>query len=104
MELLTSKCLAKDRDDRYQHASDTAVDLRTLGEKLKSGRSTVLRTAPMTGAIPATMTAAPTLNPAEALPPGAVPVQQKSLRATQVLAAVSTLVFKTGDGIVLCVY
>ncbi len=93
LELLTSKCLAKDRDDRYQHASDAAVDLRTLGEKLKSGRSTILRTAPMTGAVPAPMTAGQTLNPAEALPPGAVIVQQKSHRAAQALAAAFAIAF-----------
>ncbi len=93
LELLTSKCLAKDRDDRYQHASDTAVDLRTLGEKLKSGRSTVLRTAQMTGAIPATMTAAQTLNPAEALPPGVAPVRQSTYRALQAVAAVLAIAF-----------
>ena len=81
LDLLTSKCLAKDRDDRYQHASDAAVDLRTLGEKLKSGRSTVLRTAKMTGAVPATMTAAQTVNAAEALPPGTAPVRQNTFRA-----------------------
>jgi len=53
LELLTSKCLAKDRDDRYQHASETAVDLQMLAEKLKSGRSTILRPPQMTGAAPA---------------------------------------------------
>ena len=37
------------------------------------------------------MTAAHTLNPAEALPPGAVIVQQSSHRAAQALAAVATL-------------
>ena len=70
LELLASKCLAKDREDRYQSAKEIAVDLRTLAEKLKSGRSTVLRA----GAVPATMTAAHTLNPAEALAPDALVV------------------------------
>ncbi len=93
LELLTSKCLAKDRDDRYQHASEASVDLRTLGEKLKSGRSTILRTAPMTGAVPVPMTAAQTVNPAEALPPGAVIVQQKGQRILQGLAALFALAF-----------
>ncbi len=91
LELLASKCLAKDRDDRYQHASETSVDLRTLAEKLKSGRSTILRTTPMTGAVPATMTAAQTLNPAEALPPDAMIVQRRSQRALQALAALVTI-------------
>jgi Tol biopolymer transport system component len=43
LELLTSKCLAKDRENRYQSAKEIAVDVRTLAEKLKSGRSTILR-------------------------------------------------------------
>ena len=88
LELLASKCLAKGAADRYQHASEAAVDLRTLAEKLKSGRSTILQTTNLTGGVPATMTAAQTVSPAEALPPGAVIVQQKSQRALQALAAV----------------
>ena len=91
LELLASKCLAKDAADRYQHASEAAVDLRTLAEKLKSGRSTILQTTNLTGGVPATMTAAQTVSPAEALPPGAVIVQQSSHRALQALAAVATL-------------
>ena len=43
LEFIVSKCLAKDREDRYGFAQETAKDLRTLGEKLKSGRSTILR-------------------------------------------------------------
>ncbi len=92
LEFVATKCLAKDAEDRYQAAKEVAVDLRTLAEKLKSGRSTILRTTQMTGAVPATMTPTQTVNPAKALPSGAVIVQQKSHRATQVLAAVSTLV------------
>ncbi len=44
LEWIVGKCLAKDREDRYNHAEDLMLDLRTLAEKLKSGRSTVLRT------------------------------------------------------------
>ena len=91
LELLASKCLAKDREDRYQHASDTAVDLRTLGEKLKSGRSTILRTTQMPGAVPATMTAGQTVNPAEALTPDVMVVQRRSQRTLQAFAAVLAL-------------
>jgi serine/threonine protein kinase len=92
LELLTSKCLAKDREDRYQSAKEIAVDLRMLAEKIRSDRSTILRTTNLTPGVPATMTTAQTLNPAESLPPGTVIVQQSSHRATQVLAAVATLV------------
>jgi serine/threonine protein kinase len=91
LELLTSKCLAKDREDRYQHASETAVDLRTLAENLKSGRSTILRPTQMTGAAPATMTAAQTPTPADAPPPAAVIVQQSNQRMLQAVAASATL-------------
>ncbi len=92
LEFAVGKCLEKDADSRYQHASDVAVDLRNLQDKLRSGRSTILRTTPMTGAVPATMTAGPTVNPAEALPPGAVIVQQKSQRLQQGLAAALAIV------------
>jgi len=93
LELLASKCLAKDRDDRYQHASDAAVDLRTLGEKLKSGHSTILRTAQMTGAVPATMTASQTISPTEALPPNTVAVGKRRLQVVYGLAALFAVAF-----------
>lgn len=54
LEFIAGKCLAKDAADRHQHASDIAVDLRTLGDKLQSGRSTILRTANTQLAAPAT--------------------------------------------------
>ncbi len=86
LEFIVGKCLAKDREDRHQAAKEVAVDLRTLAEKLKSGRSTILRTAQMTGAVPATQAAAHTLNPVVAPPPG------KSLRMWQALAAAAGLI------------
>ena len=46
LEWIVGKCLAKNREDRYNHAEDMMLDLRTLAEKLKSGGSTVLRTQP----------------------------------------------------------
>ncbi len=42
LEVVVGKCLAKDPVDRYDSASDVAKDLRSLGEKLKSGRSTII--------------------------------------------------------------
>ncbi len=86
LEFIVGKCLAKDREDRHQSAKEIAVDLRTLAEKLKSGRSTILRTAQMTGALPAAANAAHTLNPVIAPPPG------KALRMWQALAAATTLI------------
>ena len=93
LELLTSKCLAKDRDDRYQSAKEITVDLRTLAEKLKSGRSTVVRTTNLTAGVPPTMTAAHALNPAEAVPPDVVMMKRSSKQALQATAAVLAIAF-----------
>ena len=49
LEFAVAKCLAKDAQDRYGHADEIAKDLRTLGEKLKSGRSTILHTGIVAG-------------------------------------------------------
>ena len=45
LEWIVGKCLAKDAEKRYQSATELIVDLETLQEKLKSGKSTILRTA-----------------------------------------------------------
>lgn len=45
LEFITTKCLAKDAASRYQQAREVSVDLRNLQDKLRSGRSAVLRTA-----------------------------------------------------------
>ena len=52
LEFLVNKCLAKDTANRYQSAGEMIVDLRNLGEKLKSGQSKVL-SAPAQAADPA---------------------------------------------------
>ena len=64
LELLVNKCLAKDADRRYQSTADMVVDLETLSEKFKSGKSTILRPAPLPSA-PATTdsTTGPTVTP-----------------------------------------
>ena len=43
LELLVNKCLAKDAGRRYQSTADMVVDLESLSDKLKSGKSTILR-------------------------------------------------------------
>ena len=45
LEFTVTKCLAKDREERYKDAGDLIVDLKSLHKRLESGRSTVLRTA-----------------------------------------------------------
>ena len=45
LEWIVGKCLAKDAAKRYQSAAELIVDLETLQEKLKSGKSAILKTA-----------------------------------------------------------
>ena len=46
LEWIVGKCLAKDIENRYQTTGEMVVDLRTLQDKLKSGKSAILRSAP----------------------------------------------------------
>jgi serine/threonine-protein kinase len=62
LEVFVGKCLAKDRADRYGNAGEIAKDLRTLAEKLKSGKSAILRTVSPGADSPTTMAARPTGN------------------------------------------
>jgi serine/threonine-protein kinase len=70
LEILVNKCLAKQADRRYQSTADMVVDLETLSDKLKSGKSAILRTPVVTGAVVTGTHAGPT-QPAGA--PDAVP-------------------------------
>ena len=40
LELIVNKCLAKDREKRYQHTDELLLDLETLKKKLESSQST----------------------------------------------------------------
>ena len=66
LEDYVGKCLAKKAADRYQHAGDMAVDLRTLAEKLGSGESTILRATNTIPSIPTAPATNPTESPARA--------------------------------------
>ena len=44
LELLVNKAIAKEAARRYQSTADMVVDLETLSDKLKSGKSTILKT------------------------------------------------------------
>jgi hypothetical protein len=46
LEWIVGKCLAKEREERYQHVSELLVDLRGLRRKLESGKSSKLVTKP----------------------------------------------------------
>ena len=49
LEFMIGKCLAKATGQRYQNTADMIVDLGNLTDKLKSGGSTILRTAAAEG-------------------------------------------------------
>ena len=89
LEFAVGKCLEKYADSRYQHASDTAVDLRNIQDKLRSGRSTILRTAQMTGAVPAV--AGRTVSPVVAPSPKTSPRIWQALFGVAMIALLGTL-------------
>ena len=43
LDFIVSKAMAKDAGERYQHVEEMIVDLLSLGKKLESGKSTILR-------------------------------------------------------------
>ena len=96
LEFIVGKCLAKDREDRTGAAHELARELRTLSDKLKSGRSTIMHPSQLTGSLAAA--SGRTVNPVEALPPGAIIVQRRGHRlliaaATASLAGLLVLGF-----------
>ena len=99
LEFIVGKCLAKDREDRTGAAQEVARELRTLSDKLRSGRSSILRTTGMTGEVPAIV--GQTLNPVEALPPDAVVMKRSAKPALQALAAVLALALLAALAILL---
>jgi len=91
LELLVDKCLAKDSGQRYQSTADLIVDLESLCEKLKSGRSTILKMASHPhGQSVGTQHAAPA--PPDAAPPNE-PSLRRKLQLALALAATMTVAF-----------
>ena len=67
LEWIVGKCLAKEADKRYRSTADMVVDFETLSEKLKSGKSAIVRTgAPAGTGTPAGPNVVPTPQPADA--------------------------------------
>ena len=104
LEFIVGKCLAKDPAGRYQSAGDAIVDLRTCAEKLKSGRSAILRTGVVGPARVPVATAGPNSEPpklgSEALtPPGPVPSKVR-LRIWKALAGT----FLVSTAVLACLY
>ena len=64
LEWIIGKSLAKDRDERYQHAEDLLVDLHSLQKKLASGKSTISRTTNPVPGIPTATATSQTVSPA----------------------------------------
>ena len=72
LEFIVGKCLAKERDNRPSSAEEIARDLRTLAEKLRSGRSTIMQAVPA-GSVVTGAHAGPTQPPTQTeipSPPG----------------------------------
>jgi serine/threonine protein kinase len=91
LEFVVSKCLAKDREDRHGSAEEVAKDLRTLCERLKSGRSTISPTANLIAGVRPAVASASAPKPAEALPPDSVIVKNSSQRVLRAMLAAATL-------------
>ena len=88
VEFIIGKCLAKDQEDRPATAQEVARELRTLGEKLKSGRSTVLSAASVAAGMPARLDPVRSANVFDTLPPGSVAVPRNRWRALSAAVAV----------------
>ena len=90
LEWIIRKALGKDRDERYQHAGDLLIDLRSLQKKLASGKSTILRAGGATGP-----TAGPAVEPGSATRQRQVPevttVLKQRLRLYQAIAGVAAM-------------
>ena len=83
LEFIVGKALAKDREERYQHVEDMIVDLRGLGKKLATGKSTVLPSQTIT---------APSQAPSKELPESdAQKAQTRERRRNLLSTAVSLL-------------
>lgn len=86
LEFIVGKCLAKDAEARYADAGEIAKDLRTLGDKLKSGRSRVMSATELPAALSATASPLPV-----AVPPDSIVVPQSRHTVMQALLAAAAV-------------
>jgi len=70
LQRIVSKALAKDRDERYQHADDMLADLRRERKALDYAKTAHVRLAPAPGAGAAQPVAGPPPRAAKPTPPG----------------------------------
>ena len=89
LEFIVAKCLAKDREDRPASGQEVARELRTLTDKLKSGKSTVLSAASVAAGTPPSLAPDHSANVVDALPEGNIAVRRS--RWSALTAAVAVL-------------
>ena len=83
LEWIIGKAMAKEADERYQHVEEMIVDLRGLGKKVRSGKTSILRTG--LGGQPARAARQTAVPPAPSV--AVVPIQK--LRLHQALLALT---------------